>query len=258
MSSVRQVRDTPHGAVEDARANFVENNRLRINKGDNSGRDLTREALHALNARLIDAQEHERKRIARELHDGINQKLAVLVLEMGCLARQVQEKDGEAAGRLFEIRDQTAALSRDVRRVSHQLHPAVLEHMGLVGAIRNTCREHGEATDITPAFALIGNLGRIEADLALALFRITQEALHNVARHANATQIEVSLERTRTDLILRIEDNGVGMRPQRRRSLGLGLVSMDERSRQVGGCFELSSPRGGGVTITVRVPMRGR
>ena len=209
-----------------------------------------------LSARLIGAQEEERKRLARELHDDLNQQIAALSIAMGNLKRGIPEDQTAARAQSARIFDNLVRLSENVRRVSHQLHPAALEYSGLAGALREYCGEFEALTSIRVALRIEGGFDGVQAEQALTVYRIAQEALQNVAKHANAKDATVELTLTDGVLQLKVSDEGVGIDlASSSDSPGLGLVSMKERARLAGGRLRVERGEGQGTVVTVRIPV---
>ncbi|HXW19851.1 MAG TPA: sensor histidine kinase [Roseiarcus sp.] len=212
---------------------------------------LAQEAARDLSGRLINAQEDERARLARALHDDVTQRLAVLAIDAG-------RKGGEASSEeaLRAMRDDLARLSEDVHALAYALHPAILEDLGLVEALRAECdrfsaREGGRAVLDAPADPVDPS-----PPVALCLFRIAQEALRNVARHAKANSVEVTLRRVDDGLQLAVRDDGVGFDPSRQpRRPSLGHASMRQRVFLVDGELDIESVPGGGATIVAWAPL---
>ncbi len=218
----------------------------------------SQELLRALGGALISAQEDERRRISRELHDDMNQRLAVLALnlqsalkEFGTLAPVKQV--------LRKLYDEVVLLSDDVRHLAYQLHPSILDDLGLEVALREFISEFSQWENLQVAFACTSGPCSPSPQVASCLYRITQESLRNVARHATATQVDVKLIGDGDDLTLSIKDNGKGFSfaEMRKNKVGLGLLGMEERVRLVQGTFEVKSARGQGTEILVWVPMGG-
>ncbi len=216
-------------------------------------RKRSEEALQRVSGRLIQSQEDERTRIARELHDDVGQRLALLSLDLHSLGSSPGDPD-EVQRRTAELAGQVTELSGDVQSVAYNLHPAQLEHLGLGPAVESLCRE------------LITGYGlRIELDLhelpelpdnvALYLYRITQEALQNVFKHSGAIEARVELWEDEDEIILRISDTGSGFDPAVPNNNGLGLVSMRERLRLIGGHISIESSPGAGTRLEVQVPI---
>jgi signal transduction histidine kinase len=149
-------------------------------------------------------------------------------------------------------------VSEAIRHLSHDLHPAVLQHAGLVAAVRGSCTEFGTIHGIETVFHAGDGLEQVPADAALCLYRVAQEVLHNIGRHAGAHRVEVTLTSSdENGLELRIADDGCGFDvAESRRACGLGLISIDERVRLIGGRVQIRSERGHGTELRVRVPVR--
>jgi signal transduction histidine kinase len=209
-------------------------------------------AVHELSRRLILAQEEERRRIARELHDHLNQQLALLAIDLQQLAMSTSTSAALTA-RLDELWQRTNEISSEVHGLSHRLHPSKLEALGLVATIRGHCRDisrQGVVAHFTEDRAPAG----IPSDVSLCLFRILEEALSNVVRHSDAREAFVTLEEVDGDVVLRIADDGRGFDTVAPDQAGLGLVSMRERLRSVGGTLSIVSAPGKGALIEARVP----
>lgn len=214
----------------------------------------TMEQVRELAGRLISAQEEERSRIARELHDGVGQYVADVAVTMSAVKRQPAVRAAGLEAEFHRLYEQTSHLFYNVREISHQLHPSVLQHAGLLAATDALCRAFRQQHDIDVAFEP-HPLDPIPEDVALCAYRVAQEALRNVATHAGATQVTVKLDRTATELSLTIIDNGTGFDVGAARSRkGLGLVAMEERVRLVRGQIDISSGPDGS-RIAARLPL---
>jgi signal transduction histidine kinase len=209
-----------------------------------------------LTGRLLQAQETERRRIARELHDDLNQGLALVAVELDLLAQGPPEPGAPPDGRLRELSGRVKQMSSAVHDLSHQLHPAKLEQLGLVAALRGLCNELGRAHGLGTDFDAEGELSSIPAEAALCLYRIAQEALRNVIKHSGARHARVELSGSPDGVSLRISDVGSGFdsAPAAGKG-GLGLVSMRERLHLVGGEITVDSRPSGGARIEVRIPL---
>lgn len=200
----------------------------------------------------------QRRRRARELHDDVKQQLCALSIALTSLERKLRSDLPDARMELASLQQQALTASETIRQLSHDLHPGVLQHFGLVPALRSSCAEFARMKEIDVAFEAGDSLTEIPADVGLCLYRVVQEALHNTARHANARRVDVSLVSSgKGALELRIADDGRGFDaadPQQRR--GLGLMSIDERVRLVGGEVQLRSQPGHGTELRVRVPLQ--
>jgi PAS domain S-box-containing protein len=208
------------------------------------------EALSEMTRKLIEAQERERARIGRELHDDINQRLAMLGVEL----ERLQRDPSEIQKRVQELREQTAEISNDVQALSHELHASKLEYLGFVAGMRSWCREFGERQGME--INLKTDVGsRIPAEIGLTLFRISQEALHNAVKHSGVKRIEVQLSEHSNEILLTISDAGKGFDTEAvKQGRGLGLASMEERVRLVQGTIAIDSKPMGGTSIRIRVP----
>jgi two-component system sensor histidine kinase UhpB len=201
--------------------------------------------------RLMTAKEAERTRIARDLHDSVNQQLAVASSGLKGLQLNVPSALRHEVRRLIKSLDRAIETIRDL---SHELHPAVLQHSGLIAALRAQCTEFSRRYGVKTVVSAEG-LVEIRGELAVGLFRVAQEALHNVAQHAQATSVELTLRRFEDRLELTIRDDGRGFAlPNSDFARGLGLISMEERIRLLDGQLELRTAPGAGTSLTVQVP----
>jgi len=218
--------------------------------------DITRrkemeETLSDMTRKLIESQEQERARIGRELHDDINQKLAMLSLEL----EQLQENPSEIHPRVNELRRQMAEVSNDVQSLSHELHSSKLEYLGVVAGIRSWCKESGNRQKIEIEFSSDVS-STIPLDIGLCLFRVLQEAVHNAIKHSGVKRIEVQLREESGQIHLIVSDSGRGFDVEAaRQGKGLGLTSMSERVRLVNGTIAIESKPMGGTAIHVNVPL---
>jgi signal transduction histidine kinase len=218
-------------------------------------RDSHRE-LRALTGRLLQAQETERRRIARELHDDLNQGLALLAVELDLLGQKQPEPARPLRDRLHELSGRIKQLSSSVHNLSHLLHPSKLEQLGLVAALRSLCKELTQAHGLPIDYAAPTMPISLSEDVALCLYRIAQEALGNVVKHSSARQARVELEVTADAISLRIVDDGNGFDPGAAAAQeGLGLASMRERLRPLGGRLTIDSRALVGTRVLVQVPL---
>jgi PAS domain S-box-containing protein len=214
--------------------------------------------IRALAARLLTGQEEERRRIARELHDDINQRIAVLAVALGAIRDRAREAKPDLAADLGLLYQKTVAISDDVRRLTRNLHCELLEHVGLAAALRGLIDELSEQTGMQVELCVEEPLGTIPRAVALCLYRVAQEALRNVLQHAGATDARVTLARTSSVLELKVTDRGRGFeRDALRFAGGLGLVSMEERVRLVDGRLELRTAPGAGTELCAAVRLYG-
>jgi len=211
------------------------------------------ERIRDLGVRLLDAQESERSRLARELHDDIGQKIAVLTIDLKLLSQHAAERPADADRLAAGALDRAQAVSKSVRALSHRLHPENLRLIGLVAALSGLQREMSTA-EMTVTFVHDRVPELLSTDLTLCLFRIAQEAVRNAIAHSDAHEICIRLTGIEGGVILTVTDNGVGFDVDTARQ-GLGLISMGERAEQVGGSFQIRSRRGEGTHIEVSVPL---
>lgn len=213
------------------------------------------DSMRALSGRLIQAQEEERARLARELHDDITQRLARLAIDTGLAERQGIGQQG--SGKMRGVREELVRLSEDVHGLSYRLHPSLLKDLGLAEALKAEC-ERVSRGGTCPATITIRDVpGPVPNDAALCLFRVAQESLSNAARHARARSVEVALQGLDGGLQLTVRDDGIGFDPALPRDrAGLGLASMRERVRLLGGRLEIASTPGKGTAITAWLPQK--
>ncbi|HQR77774.1 MAG TPA: sensor histidine kinase, partial [Burkholderiaceae bacterium] len=215
-------------------------------------RSAEREA-RMLGGRLISAYEDEGRRLARELHDDVTQRLAGLSMEAATLSRHGDMQDRTAAE--LAISRELSGLSREVHAMSYRLHPSVIDDLGLVEALRVECARLAGRGEVKVEFGAEPGIEAIRGPAALCLFRVAQEALSNAARHAGARRIEVRVWPEGGGAGLGIVDDGVGFEPTApRERASLGLASMRERVMLLGGRYKLESRRGKGTRVTAWVP----
>ena len=220
---------------------------------DITERKRAEEALSGIARKLVEVQEQERARIGRELHDDVNQRLAMLAVEL----EQLQDNPSEVRSRVQELRQQTKELSKDVQALSHDLHSSKLEYLGAIGGMRSWCNEFGERQGIQIEVKTPEAKISLPREVGLCLFRVLQEALHNATKHSGVRQIEVQLWEDSGEIHLLVSDLGRGFDLETAmQGRGLGLTSMEERVRLVNGVIEIQSKRMGGTRVHVRVPLR--
>ena len=220
---------------------------------DITGRKATEQTLIEMTGRLIRAQEEERCRIARELHDDFNQRLALLAIGLERLG-QTLAPDGIAAAQVSDLCRLTQGIASDVHRLSHQLHSAKLEHLGLVPAIKGLCRELSDQYGAQINFVHRNIPNTITKESALCLFRVAQEALSNTMKHSGVRKGQLELFGDRGALHLCISDAGAGFDPESVSAKGhLGLISMQERVRAAGGMIAVESRPSKGTRISVHL-----
>jgi PAS domain S-box-containing protein len=209
-------------------------------------------ALAEISRKLIQSQEQERARIGRELHDDINQRLAMLAIEL----QQLQDHPSELHKRVQELRQHTTDISGDVQALSHELHSSKLEYLGVVAGIRSWCKEFGEHQGMEINFKTDA-AAPIPLEIGLTLFRILQEALHNAVKHSGVERVDVQLSEHSNEIRLTISDAGKGFDVEAaRQGRGLGLASMEERVRLVNGTISIASKPMVGTSIRILVPRK--
>ena len=256
----RMIR--PDGEVvwveRNSRAHFDEHGRvLRIigMAADVTQRKRGEEALSSISRRLIQAQEAERARIARDLHDDIGQRLAVLTMTLEQLTHIRSRTPDEGSSHLDAVRAQAAEISASVRALAHELHSSPLQHLGIVAAMKGFCAELSAAQKVEVDFDYAEIQPGVPPETALCLFRVLQEALHNAVRHSGVRQFEAQLRETPDALQLTVRDKGLGFASEMAiAGGGLGLTSMKERLKLVGGELLIKSRPSRGTTIVARVP----
>jgi signal transduction histidine kinase len=208
--------------------------------------------LQALAAKLIEAQENGNKYLARELHDDFSHQLVVLGIEMAAEARLASSQ--ELSGRLRKFADQVNTLATDIHRISRQLHPNVLYDLGLTEAIKNECAAFSRQSNIPIIVEPAGIPQILPDDISLCLYRVAQECLVNIGKHAKATEVRIILRGSSKEIVMEIADNGDGFDLETVKGRGgLGLISMEERVRLVDGTFNVRSKPAKGTVVTVRV-----
>ncbi len=219
--------------------------------------ERTKEDLRSVGARLVSAQEEEQKRIARDLHDDLGQRLALLQIGLDRLKQQLWESCPEDARRQFRhLLAQLAQISEDLRRIAHGLHPSSLDDLGLAVALRGLAREFHDRHSIPVWFSARNVPQKIPGETALCLYRIAQEALNNIAKHAQASSVDMTLAGDASGIMLLVRDSGRGFDPEAAgEKKGLGLISMRQRAELLSGTFQLRSHPGRGTEIVARIPL---
>jgi PAS domain S-box-containing protein len=260
--SYRMIR--PDGTViwveRTSRATFDNNGKLLKITGmvaDITRRKLGEEALSGMSRRLIEAQEAERARIARDLHDDIGQRLALLAMTVDQLRQLTPASSGEVRSCVDALQKQTLEISTDVQALSHELHSSTLLHLGIVAAMKRFCLELSRQEKAEIAFTNADIPPTVPSETSLCLFRVLQEALHNAVKHSQVRHFDVDLRAIADAVHLSIRDTGMGFDPEAAlRGRGLGLTSMKERLKLVGGDLIVDSELKRGTTILARVPLR--
>ncbi len=226
---------------------------------DITDQKLANEALETISGKLIEAQEKERRRIARELHDDICQRMALLSLQLGKDSLKFSESGGPSHARILEIQSQCAEIARDIQGLSHQLHSTRLDYLGIESAIRGFCKEFSQQHNVTIDITCENVPNSLPRDISLSLFRVTQEALNNAVKYSGVDRFTVDLRRTAVDIQLEIRDAGAGFQLlEVKQNGGLGLVSMQERIHLVKGAFTVESKLNLGTKIVARVPFQAK
>lgn len=205
--------------------------------------------------RLLEAHEEERARVAREVHDDAIQRLVVVKHELDELGSSGHGLDAGRLHHLDGIRSEVQDLADALRKLAHRLHPSAIEQAGLAVALAQLAEEMERASDLRVELDLPDAPLPLARDASLALFRIAQESLRNVARHSGVKRASVRLRRAGLQAELVIKDSGAGFDPDARQRAGIGLVGMDERARLAGGSARVHSAPGSGTMVTVRVPL---
>ncbi|SRR5579885_454689 len=205
-------------------------------------------------ARLLATEEDERRRVSRELHDDLGQRLALLEIQIEEMARRLQSNP-EAAACLARLRAQVGQIAGDLHRICHRLHPAVLEHLGLVAALRSYCEEYSAWSGVKARFTHCGIGAKVPPGAALCIYRVVQEGLRNVAKHAGARRALVALRGSGGRIQVVVKDCGRGFVLREGCAKGLGLTSVAERVRLAGGVCVIRSAPGRGTRIQAWVPL---
>ena len=239
----------------------VENGRVAEVVGisiDVSERKHAEEVLSMMSRRSVQAQERERKRIARELHDDINQRLALMSVDLEELLKKHHRLSSEVRNAVMSVSKRTIELSSDIETLSHQLHSSKLEYIGLVKAMEGFCREFGEKHAMEIDFRKQDLPNSPSQEVSVCLFRVLQEALSNAAKYSGVKNLQVELAPRSGQVHLRISDSGRGFDLEKvMEGAGLGVTSMQERVRLVNGSIEIKSKPMGGTTINVVIPLEG-
>jgi signal transduction histidine kinase len=217
---------------------------------------VTSDRNRELAAGLMTAQEEERTRIARELHDDVGQRVASISIALSGVKRKIGPRDDGVEDELSTLLQETMGLSKDLRDLSHKLHPGALEHVGLVEALKARCEELTFEARVIARVDVAHGWSEVPYDIGVCLYRVAQEALRNVTTHARATTAQIALARQNGHVVMRVTDDGRGFDVNgaagRR---GLGLVSMSERVRMLGGRFEVQAAQNTGTVVVATLPI---
>ena len=221
--------------------------------------DIVNRNLRELSARLLQLQDEERRRIARELHDSVGQMLAALTMNLSAVRNDV-ERLAETAAALHDSESLVREMSSEVRTISHLLHPPLLDEAGLASALRWYVDGYAQRSGIKVDLDLPEDLGRLRSELETAIFRVVQECLTNVHRHSGSTVAKIRLRQREHQILVDVEDEGKGIPPEKREEMatagapGVGIRGMRERLRQLGGTLEIHS-NGSGTNVSARLPI---
>jgi signal transduction histidine kinase len=253
---LRDARDKMEATVVQRTADLARaNDQLR---GEIIERKQTEQLLEELAGRLISAQEDERSRIGRELHDHVSQRLGILAIKIDQL-RLNPSKTTTIAPALDELRQQTSEITDDIHDLSHRLHSSMLDHLGVVPVLQRLVKECSQRYDIPIALTHVSLPARLPSDLALCLFRIVEETLTNIAKHSKAPAARVDVALADGGIRLTVADDGVGFDPKiLETKAGLGFVSMRERLRLVHGTIRIHAAPAQGTKVEVWIPSKGR
>ncbi len=223
---------------------------------DITQRKQAEEVLSGMSGKLIEAQERERFRIARDLHDDVAQRLALLTVGLEQLQQDLPAPPSDLHPRVIALRDQTSQIANDVQAMSHELHSSKLEYLGLVAAMKSFCDEFGKQQKAEIDFRSNNVPAPLPSNLSLCLLRVLQESLHNAIKHSGVRHFEVQLEGAASEIQLTVSDVGIGFDTDAAiKSQGLGLISMEERLKLVNGALVVDSGPKRGTTIHARVPL---
>ena len=216
----------------------------------------SQEELRMLAGKLLTVQEDERRRIARELHDDISQRLAALAMDAASIGSQLDASSQSIPEWLDELQVKLVTINQDLHNLSRRLHPSILHDLGCMKAIRSECNTASDREGIAVEFTSDGDLDELSTDQAICLFRVVQESLRNIEKHAQTKSARVKLVRHDAVVTLTIEDEGIGFEPvDDRRRAGLGLVSMKERAILCDGKFTVESTPGNGTKVEIQIPL---
>jgi PAS domain S-box-containing protein len=226
---------------------------------DITKRRETEEALSTVSRKLIEAHEEERAWIARELHDDISQRLALLILNLHLLVTDDKAPPTELRRAIVKAMEDAEKLGNDIQALSHRLHSSKLEYFGLAKAAAIYCRELSDQHEVDIDLHSSDVPPDLSQEIALCLFRVLQEALRNAIKHSRSQRIEVSFSHTMVDICLTVRDSGIGFDPvEAMKGRGLGLTSMKERLKLIGGELSIESQAGNGTTVRACAPLMPR
>jgi signal transduction histidine kinase len=218
-------------------------------------------ALRDLSARLLQVQDEERRRIAREMHDSVGQLVAAISMNLAAVSKQSDKLDAKGSKAVAEIAVLVEEISTEIRTISHLLHPPLLDEAGLGSALRCYVDGFSERSKISVDLSIPSDFGRLPNDMEIAIFRIVQECLTNIHRHSGSATARLNMVAEDGQIVVRVQDKGKGIPLKRQRELnstdrtGVGFRGMRDRVRQLGGSLEIQSDANGTVIIaTLPVP----
>jgi signal transduction histidine kinase len=217
--------------------------------------DRSSSQIREMAGKLLTAQEEERRRISRELHDDVVQKVAAVAIGISRIKRNLANTDQPLADELAGIQQTIFGLAADIRQISHRLHPAALEHAGLIAALKSFTEEFSRTEGIEITLMVPNGNDAIRRDISVCVYRVLQEWLRNIAKHSGAKSAEVSLSLVDGHLHVVVRDAGKGFDVDSARGGGLGLVSIEERVRMCQGTVEITSRLNRGTTLIARIPL---
>jgi signal transduction histidine kinase len=222
------------------------------------------DALRQLTRRLLQSQDEERRRIARELHDSTVQNLGALIAHLAFLRKRAGPLEAQTEMRISESVSLCEQVIKEIRTLSYLLHPPLLDEVGLASALQWYVRGFNQRSGIQVEVTVVPDLGRLPSEVEMALFRVVQESLTNIHRHSGSTSASIRLTKEGDQVLVQVKDRGRGIRLEAAadagntiQSLGVGILGMRERLRQLGGRLEIESTYGG-TTVTAVVPFARR
>lgn len=231
-----------------------------VNQGDGVEREptkLTEETGDAIGRRLIEAHEQERTWLARELHDDVNQQIAVIAIKLDRLKQHLSNATIEVQNEIAELRQRVSQLGWNIQALSHRLHSSKLDYLGIVAAVQSFCDELSTQHQIQIDFNHSDMPRKLPTEISLCLFRVLQEALQNAVKHSGVRRFKVEMHARQDEAELTIADDGAGFDPETAMTgSGLGLISMRERLQLVNGHLSIRSEKGRGTTVSARVPFQ--
>ena len=232
-------------------------------RGQSRGLKKSEENLRRLTGRLLYTRDDERRRLSRELHDSVGQLLAAITMDLAVIQQESERLSPRAAQAASETADLTQQVVREIRTISHLLHPPLLDECGLLPAVRWYAEGFEQRSNIKVALQIDENLGRLPCDLETTVFRVLQECLTNIHRHSHSKTACIRISRLPKEVRIAVSDEGRGISPDkiadmrlRSGSIGVGTSGMRERIRQFGGEFEIDSENGHGTLVTAAVPLQ--